>query len=100
MITYEDPPVAAATVEWFNNTYFHGSTIGVFIAESKNKEITEQTLNFVVDPQLEGNLGGSGDETGKNWSGAGGRGRGRGETAGKAWKQEGDWLCPNSRSAM
>lgn len=102
MITYEDPHAAAAAVEWFNNTDFHGSTIGVFIAESKNKETAEQPLNTVVDPhtvvdpQLEGNLGGSGDDMSENWSGGGGRGRGRGDTAGKAWQQEGDWLCPNS----
>lgn len=33
-------------------------------------------------------------------NGGSGRGRGRGDTPGKAWQQEGDWLCPNTRSVM
>lgn len=28
--------------------------------------------------------------------GGGGGGRGRGDASGKAWQQEGDWLCPNT----
>jgi hypothetical protein len=29
-----------------------------------------------------------------------GRGRGRGDGPGKAWQQDGDWLCPNTRSVL
>ncbi|XP_057861299.1 transcription initiation factor TFIID subunit 15 [Cryptomeria japonica] len=101
-VTYEDPHAAAAAVEWFNNTDFHGRIIGVFIAESKNKEPADQPLKLDVphmtnaeEPQTEDSLGGLGDDTNDAWGG-GGRGRGRGETAGKAWQQEGDWLCPNT----
>lgn len=106
-VTYEDPHAAAAAVEWFNNTDFHGSIIGVFIAESKNKESADQLLKLDVpqmtnaeESQTADSLGGLGDDTDDTWGGGVGRGRGRGETAGKAWQQEGDWLCPNPRSVM
>lgn len=105
MVTYEDPHAAAAAVEWFNNTDFHGSIIGVFIAESKNKEPADQPLKLdtphmtgTEDSQMPGDIGGVGDDDNDNWSG-GGRGRGRGEPGGKAWQQEGDWLCPNTSCA-
>lgn len=45
-ITYEDPHAALAPVEWFNNKEFLGNIIGVFIAESKNKDDTNGS-NFV-----------------------------------------------------
>lgn len=35
-VTYEDPHAALAAVEWFNNMDFHGSIVGVGIAESKS----------------------------------------------------------------
>lgn len=47
------------------------------------------------ESQTADSLGGLGDDTDDTWGGGVGRGRGRGETAGKAWQQEGDWLCPN-----
>ncbi|XP_043716424.1 transcription initiation factor TFIID subunit 15-like isoform X1 [Telopea speciosissima] len=93
-VTYEDPHAAVAAVEWFNNKEFHGSTIGVFIAESKTKD--DHTYNS-------GNNGGdpSGDyavqeEDAMDSNESGGRGRGRGDVSGKAWQQDGDWLCPNT----
>ncbi|MCI22547.1 transcription initiation factor TFIID subunit 15-like, partial [Trifolium medium] len=53
-VTYEDPHAAVAAVEWFNNKDFHGNTIGVFIAESKNKD--DQTYNSIADPGIAGNV--------------------------------------------
>eukprot|EP00252_Welwitschia_mirabilis_P027144 TRINITY_DN9215_c0_g1_i2.p1 TRINITY_DN9215_c0_g1~~TRINITY_DN9215_c0_g1_i2.p1 ORF type:complete len:457 (-),score=129.99 TRINITY_DN9215_c0_g1_i2:123-1493(-) len=96
MITYEDPHAASAAVDWFNNTEFHGNTISVYIAESKNKESTEQVIksNSVPMATAGDNQGLLGDDISDDWNG-GGRGKGRGETGGKAWQQEGDWLCPN-----
>ncbi|KAE9605227.1 putative RNA recognition motif domain, Zinc finger, RanBP2-type [Lupinus albus] len=91
-VTYEDPHAALAAVEWFNNKDFHGSTIGVYIAESKNKD--DQTFNPVVEPLVSDNVGV--EETPADVNGGGGRGRGRNETSGKAWKQEGDWMCTNT----
>lgn len=40
------------------------------------------------------------EENAGSMNGGSGRGRGRGDTPGKAWQQEGDWLCPNTRSVM
>ncbi|KAL9229918.1 hypothetical protein vseg_005332 [Gypsophila vaccaria] len=87
-ITYEDPHAAAAAVEWFNNKEFHGKVIGVFIAESKNKD-------DVVDTSVPADFGDPGDND-MEANEAGGRGRGRGDASGKAWQQDGDWLCPNT----
>ncbi|XP_020242318.1 transcription initiation factor TFIID subunit 15-like [Asparagus officinalis] len=93
-VTYEDPHAALAAVEWFHNKDFHGSIIEVYIAESKNKDSGDlsysQQVNHAADLSIEG-LGGL-DDT----NGGGGRGRGRGDTSGKPWKQDGDWLCPNT----
>ncbi|XP_057527679.1 transcription initiation factor TFIID subunit 15 isoform X1 [Amaranthus tricolor] len=87
-ITYEDPHAAAAAVEWFNNKEFHGNIIGVFIAESKNKDDT-------VDAGVPVDFGGR-NESAVDLNGGGGRGRGRGDASGKAWQQDGDWMCPNT----
>jgi len=91
-ISYEDPHAAVAAVEWFNNKEFHGKIIGVYIAESKNKD-------DAADINVAGDIDGSG-ENAREMDGVGGRGRGRGDTPGKAWQQEGDWLCPNIRSVL
>ncbi|GAB4850665.1 TATA-binding protein-associated factor 2N, variant 3 [Ancistrocladus abbreviatus] len=87
-ITYEDPHAALAAVEWFNNKDFHGSQIGVFIAESKSKDDAAD-LNVASDFSSLG-------ENTRDLNGNGGRGRGQGDASGKAWQQEGDWLCPNT----
>ncbi|GMY17958.1 transcription initiation factor TFIID subunit 15 [Fagus crenata] len=92
-VTYEDPHAALAAVEWFNNKDFHGNTIGVLIAESKNKD--EHTYNSGADPSDAGDFGGLEENT-MDMNGGGGRGRGRGDSSGKAWQQEGDWTCPNT----
>ncbi|KAF5450062.1 hypothetical protein F2P56_030441 [Juglans regia] len=92
-VTYEDPHAALAAVEWFNNKDFHGNIIGVFIAESKNKD--DQTYNSGGDPNDGGDFGGL-EENAGDMNGGGERGRGRGDASGKAWQQEGDWLCPNT----
>lgn len=103
-VTYEDPHAALAAVEWFNDKDFHGSTIGVFIAESKSKDsvdnsgIAHQT-NHVGHLSVTGEFGGQ-EEDATDLNESGGRGKGRGDTSGKAWQQEGDWLCPNTRSVM
>ncbi|CAI9089994.1 OLC1v1024664C2 [Oldenlandia corymbosa var. corymbosa] len=95
-VTYEDPHAASAAVEWYNNKDFHGATIGVFIAESKNKE--DQSYNSgsnVVDQNVGSDL--IGLEVGSTEiNGGAGRGRGRGDASGKAWQQDGDWMCPNT----
>lgn len=96
-VTYEDPHAAVAAVEWFNNKDFHGNTIGVFIAESKSKD--EPAYNSVADPSDAGDFGGLEENT-RDMNGGGGRGRGRSDASGKAWQQEGDWTCPNTRSVM
>ncbi|KAK4766148.1 hypothetical protein SAY87_007790 [Trapa incisa] len=83
-VTYEDPHAAAAAVEWFNNKEFHGSIIGVLIADMKSKDSNDA-----------GNLGAV-EENAMDVNGGVGRGRGRGEASGKAWKQDGDWSCPNT----
>ncbi|OIW17352.1 hypothetical protein TanjilG_22464 [Lupinus angustifolius] len=92
-VTYEDPHAALAAVEWFNNKDFHGSTIGVYIAESKNKD--DQAINPVGESLVSDNVGGV-EESLADVNEGSGRGRGRNETSGKAWKQEGDWMCTNT----
>ncbi|KAF3661033.1 transcription initiation factor TFIID subunit 15 isoform X1 [Capsicum chacoense] len=94
-VTYEDPHAALAAVEWFNNKDFHGSTIGVFIAESKKDEASYVTGNQVSEPILGSGMGAL-DEGANDIDGGGGRGRGRGDASAKAWQQDGDWLCPNT----
>ncbi|KAL5721392.1 TATA-binding protein-associated factor 2N [Ranunculus cassubicifolius] len=89
-VTYEDPHAAVAAVEWFNNKEFHGSTIGVFMAESKNKDETV----FVEEPVVAVELTGQDDANETNETGS--KGMGRGDAAGKAWQQDGDWMCPNT----
>ena len=90
-VTYEDPHAASAAVEWFNNKDFHGSTIQVHIAESKSKDAFDNptSLNIIAGVSEQ-------DE----WDNGAGRGRGRGDGSGKAWQQDGDWMCPNTRSVM
>ncbi|GAV87544.1 RRM_1 domain-containing protein/zf-RanBP domain-containing protein [Cephalotus follicularis] len=92
-VTYEDPHAALAAVEWFNNKDFHGNVIGVFIAESKSKE--DNIYNLGGDSSVAVDSGGF-EENDGDMNGVGGRGRGRGEASGKAWQQEGDWMCPNT----
>ncbi|CAK9138297.1 unnamed protein product [Ilex paraguariensis] len=95
-VTYEDPHAAQAATEWFNNKDFHGTTIGVFIAESKSKDDhSYNSENLVNDPNAGGDFGGL-EESDRDVNGSGGRGRGRGDASGKAWQQEGDWTCPNT----
>lgn len=95
-VTYEDPHAALAAVEWFNNNDFHGATIGVFLAESKNKDDTgNHAVEQVISSDLNGLEEGAADVT----DGAG-RGRGRGDAVGKPWQQDGDWTCSNTRSVM
>lgn len=99
-VTYEDPHAAVAAVEWFNNKDFHGAVIGVFIAESKSKD--EQLYNVginVGDPSFDNEFIGMEDGA-KVMNEGVGRGRGRGDASGKPWQQDGDWLCPNTRSVM
>ncbi|KAK4708650.1 hypothetical protein R3W88_029575 [Solanum pinnatisectum] len=97
-VTYEDPHAALAAVEWFNNKDFHGSMIGVFIAESKNKdEASYVSMNQISEPNLDSGLAVL-DEGSNDIDGGGGRGRGRGDASAKAWQQDGDWLCPNTSS--
>lgn len=96
-VTYEDPHAALAAVEWFNSKDFHGNIIGVFMAESKSKDDT--TYNSGGDPSDAADFGGS-EESARDMNGGGGRGRGQGDASGKAWQQEGDWMCPNTRSVI
>jgi hypothetical protein len=98
-VTYEDPHAAAAAVEWFNNKDFHGNTIGVFIAESKNKD--DQTYNSIADPGIAGNVVAPEEtEAESDVNGVNGRGRGQIDASSKPWQQEGDWMCPNTRSVI
>jgi RNA recognition motif-containing protein len=90
-VTYEDPHAASAAVEWFNDKDFHGSIIQVHIVESKSKDTFDSSTHLNVATDIGGQ-----DELD---SGAG-RGRGRGDGPGKAWQQDGDWMCPNTRSVM
>ncbi|KAL3628156.1 TATA-binding protein-associated factor 2N [Castilleja foliolosa] len=95
-VTYEDPHAALAAIEWFNNNDFHGAKIGVFMAESKNKD---DTVNHqaVVDPIVISNdLSGVVEEERDVDASGVGRGRGRGDAGGKAWQQDGDWMCSNT----
>ncbi|GAB2275230.1 TATA-binding protein-associated factor 2N [Dionaea muscipula] len=85
-ITYEDPHAALAAVEWFNDKDFHGQNIGVFIAESKSKDDADPIVTLDLSDL----------ESASDVNGTGGRGRGRGDASGKAWQQDGDWLCPNT----
>lgn len=91
-VTYEDPHAALAAVEWFHNKDFHGSTIEVYIAESKTKDSVSDSVS-AANPSMADDFGGY-DEMDNGT----GRGRGRGDPSGKAWQQDGDWLCPNTRS--
>lgn len=99
-MTYEDPYAAQAAVEWFNKKDFHGTIIEVLMAESKNSH------NLVAPPLVEPNLVDEIglDESAPDMSDGGGRGRGRGDASGnvppKAWQQDGDWMCPNTRSVI
>lgn len=98
-VTYEDPHAAFAAVEWFNDKDFHGNIIGVHIAQSKSKD--DQTYNPGVDLSSSGDpIYGGVEENAEDMNGDGGTGRGRGDVPGKAWQQEGDWMCPNTRSVM
>lgn len=91
-VTYEDPHAALAAVEWFNNKDFHGSTIGVFMAESKNSKSggDHPSESFGFD----------GGAANKEIDGGAGRGRGQGDSSAKPWQQDGDWMCPNTRSVI
>ncbi|XP_038906136.1 transcription initiation factor TFIID subunit 15 [Benincasa hispida] len=93
-VTYEDPHAAFAAVEWFNNKDFHGSIIEVHIAESKSKD--DLSFNAGVEPIVAAGDDLGFEENAAGMNGGGGRGRGRGDAPGKAWQQEGDWLCPNT----
>lgn len=102
-MTYEDPYAAQAAVEWFNNKEFHGSIIEVLMAESKN---SNNLVTPVIEPSLVvGDVIGL-DESGGDMTEGGGRGRGRGgggdgsNAPPKAWQQDGDWMCPNTRSVI
>jgi hypothetical protein len=83
-----------AAVDWFNNKDFHGSIIGVQIAETKSKDTFDvaPTNNMATDfvPEV----------LDEGVAGAVGQGRGRGDAQGKPWQQDGDWLCPNTRSVL
>ncbi|VFR03415.1 unnamed protein product [Cuscuta campestris] len=95
-VTYEDPHAALAAIDWFNNKDFHGSTIGVFIAESKSKDDhSYKSSTQVGDVNLESSFAGM-DEGSNDINGGVGHGRGRGDSSGKGWQQEGDWMCPNT----
>ncbi|CAH8385893.1 unnamed protein product [Eruca vesicaria subsp. sativa] len=90
-VTYEDPHAALAAVEWFNNKDFHGSTIGVLMAESKNKSGGDHPSE---------SFGYDGGVVAKETNGGAGRGRGQGDSSAKPWQQDGDWMCPNTRSVI
>lgn len=51
------------------------------------------------DPIVGGEYDGL-EEIAQDTNGGVGGGRGRGDAPGKAWQQEGDWTCPNTRSVM
>lgn len=97
-VTYEDPHAALAAVEWFNNKDFHGTIIGVFMAESKSKDEPSYNLaDLVCDPSPTNEPTATGvEESALDVDGGAGRGRGRGDAPGKAWQQDGDWTCPNT----
>lgn len=58
------------------------------MAESKNK-------NAVDESEFAGF-----DEGDKETNGGAGRGRGQADSSAKPWLQDGDWMCPNTRSVM
>ncbi|XP_057456618.1 transcription initiation factor TFIID subunit 15 [Lotus japonicus] len=95
-VTYEDPHAASAAVEWFNNKDFHGNTIGVFIAESKNKDDQVADPVVAVAVPVAVDVVGELEETDRDINGGSGRGRGQHDASGKPWQQEGDWMCPNT----
>lgn len=99
-VTYEDPHAASAAVEWFNNKDFHGNTIGVFIAESKNKDDQVADPVVAVAVPVAVDVVGELEETDRDINGGSGRGRGQHDASGKPWQQEGDWMCPNTRSVI
>ncbi|KAK3010842.1 hypothetical protein RJ639_011521, partial [Escallonia herrerae] len=94
-VTYEDPHAALAAVDWFNAKDFHGNIIGVFMAESKKDDHSYNSEIHVEDPSTGGEFGGL-EESAQDANGSAGRGRGRGDAPGKAWQQDGDWMCPNT----
>ncbi|CAM8935759.1 unnamed protein product [Rhodiola kirilowii] len=93
-VTYEDPHAALAAVEWFNNKEFHGNTIGVFIAESKNKDDYNGGLVRGGGPVLGGEVSITEEDANANDSGE--LDKGPGGATGKPWQQDGDWMCPNT----
>uniref|UniRef100_A0A7N1A5S8 Uncharacterized protein n=3 Tax=Pentapetalae TaxID=1437201 RepID=A0A7N1A5S8_KALFE len=93
-VTYEDPHAALAAVEWFNNKDFHGNTIGVFIAQSKNKDDYSGGMIRGGDPVLGGDA--SRIEEDAHVNGTEEQEKGRGDATAKSWQQDGDWLCPNT----
>ncbi|GFQ01902.1 transcription initiation factor TFIID subunit 15 [Phtheirospermum japonicum] len=95
-VTYEDPHAALAAIEWFNNNDFHGAKIAVFMAESKNKDDTVNHQAVVEPVVISNDLSGVVEEERDVDGGGAGRGRGRGDAGGKAWQQDGDWLCSNT----
>ncbi|XP_065853477.1 transcription initiation factor TFIID subunit 15 isoform X2 [Euphorbia lathyris] len=95
-VTYEDPHAALAAVEWFNNKDFHGNMIGVFMAESKSKE--DHTYNSGSNTNVVevADVAVLEEDSRDDIDDDSGRGRGKVDASGKAWQQEGDWLCPNT----
>lgn len=82
-------------MEWFHNKIFHGNFIGVHLAESKSKD--SSYTNHVADIGIASEIDGLEDVGGQNGEG---KVNGRGDASGKSWQQDGDWLCPNTRSVM
>ncbi|TYH58919.1 hypothetical protein ES332_D08G188700v1 [Gossypium tomentosum] len=78
MVTSEDPHAALATIEWFNDKDFHGSTIGVFMAESKSSNAGVDVPTAAVDGD------GFKDDAAKDMDRV------------VEGVEEGDWLCPNT----
>ena len=114
-LAFEDPHVAAAAVNLYNNTEFNGNIINVLPIEgvrSLNIVATSVTIGYssmqgVPDHGTNSNFSGDtcsshSGEYGGNLEGAGGlvdleAGRRNGRLDGKRWQQEGDWPCPNTR---
>lgn len=76
---------------------FHGSIIEVYIAESKTKDSSDP-YNLQYNPANSSTVADLGGQDEIN--GDGGKDRGQGDASAKAWQQDGDWLCPNTRSVM
>lgn len=95
-VTYEDPHAALAAVEWFNNKEFHGNIIGVFIAESKNKDNYSGGAARGGSTVLVGNV--SRVEEDADVNGSGELDKVSGDVTAKPWQKDGDWACPNTRS--